>query len=339
MVGIAVSALVLSFLSSFVNPRPLSEGEHSIEILEQTVFEAGDDLSSAKVSPIEIGAGVLAEGPIPFLDGHYAARIAEDSENLQKSESVSDYPTWFESTLLARRLLALSTTGVFSTVFPASENSPLSGSPIGLPDYIANCDDKFPDYDEANGEGNPSILGLRIGTTYRNIAAGSNLSISIDWWGENPDNRSPASLPRLTLVGYLEELPTPPSPPSSNSELELCFLSAHPDAKYWLPDSGGSIHDGFWARMVVQEGYWIGGFGDVARIGWLNITEWKGVREHGSVEGVGDGSGRGWGDVRLPGENKFEPFPFSYSTSLYVREGEVEADCDDYADEVDEGEW
>lgn len=302
MAGIIFFSIFLNIFTSLANAHPLFEAnEHKLEIFGQTIFEPPSGPDSVEAYPTSQEDKSLAEGPIPFSS---PASITHNEEATNKNKNAqSSYPTWFTTTLLARRLLSLSTTGVFSTIFPETkDSSPLSGSPIGLIDYIANCNHKFPDYDEATGQGNPTILGLQIGTTYRNIDAGSNLSISIDWWGRDTSNRSPASLPRLTLQGYLEKLPTPPSPPSSHSELESCFLAAHPDAKWWLPDRDSAVHDGFWARMVVREAYWIGGFGDVARIGWLNMTEWKGVREHGSVDGVGDGSERGWGDVRLPGE-------------------------------------
>lgn len=82
--------------------------------------------------------------------------------------------------------------------------------------------------------------------------------------------------------------------------LEKCFLAAHPDAEAWLPNKKGSPHASFWARMVVNRVYWIGGFGDVQHIGWMNVTEWRGIRREKSLPGIGDG--RGWEDVRLPGE-------------------------------------
>lgn len=44
--------------------------------------------------------------------------------------------------------------------------------------------------------------------------------------------------------------------------------------------------------MVVNEVYWIGGFGDRAYIGWIPVEEWRNVT-------------RGeWEAVRLPGEEK-----------------------------------
>lgn len=223
-------------------------------------------------------------------------------------------PSWFESTLMARRLLAKSSSGVISTTFPdplpPSSRSPASvaGLPIGLREYISDCDGALPSELTHSDNGDPTILALRVATTFRNIGAGSNLSLELDWWDHLEQAApvyhglpfSPAALPRVTLFGYLDYLPELSE--HSTAQLEQCFLQSHPDARVWLPGASRSPHSSFWARMVVTEAYWIGGFGDVQQIGWIDMTEWKGIRQYESVNGVGDG--RGWEDVRLPGEDK-----------------------------------
>lgn len=228
------------------------------------------------------------------------------------------YPSWFTTTLMARRILALSTTGVVSTTFPDplpphSRAPPgVSGLSVPMNEYIADCDKYLPPVsssesaeEDEGGEGNPTLLALYLGTTFRNTAAGSNISLTVDWWS-HVDSTDPiypgfplsaAGLPRVMMFGHLEHLPL-----SVTGELEKCFLDAHPDALAWAPGKKGAAHPGYWARMIVEQVYWIGGFGDVARIGWLNVTEWKGIREGKSLDGIGDG--RGWGDVRLPGEKE-----------------------------------
>ncbi|KAJ5724302.1 FMN-binding split barrel-like protein [Penicillium malachiteum] len=222
-------------------------------------------------------------------------------------------PSWFESTLMARRLLAKSSSGVISTVFPnplppsARSPSSVAGLPIGLREYIADCDGALPSALTHSDNGDPTILALRVATTFRNIGTASNFSLELDWW-DHIDQAgpiypglplSPAALPRVTLFGYLD--PLPGLSDYNTAELEQCFLKSHPDAKVWLPGASGSPHSSFWARMVVTQAYWIGGFGDVQQIGWIDINEWKGIRRYKS-DGVGDG--RGWEDVRLPGEDK-----------------------------------
>ncbi|KAK1145856.1 hypothetical protein N8T08_003802 [Aspergillus melleus] len=236
-----------------------------------------------------------------------------DTVYADDSVAATAAPSWFTSTLLARRLLALSTTGVISTIFPSpapdKSHTPVSlaGQSVSLREYISDCDEHLPSHTSHGGNGDPTLLGLHVSTTFRNIAAGSNLSLSIDWWDHLADTNpvfpgfppSEAGLPRVTLFGYLDEFPTP-VPEDTRAALTDCYTKAHPDARVWLPGRPGSPHSSFWARMVVTEVYWIGGFGGLQQIGWINGTEWKGIRRRGSLEGVGDG--RGWEDVRLPGE-------------------------------------
>ena len=60
-----------------------------------------------------------------------------------------------------------------------------------------------------------------------------------------------------------------------------CFLERHPDAEAWTP--GNPIHRSYWSRLVVEEVYWIGGFGDRAYIGWIPVEEWRKITQ-GQVE-------------------------------------------------------
>lgn len=253
---------------------------------------------------------------IPHLDTlqavlrHHDAR-PQESTSLEGTNTLTR-PSWFTSALMARRMLSLSPSGVISTVFPdpipPSAHAPASvaGLPIGLREYIADCDNSLPDDLSHGDNGDPIILALRVATTFRNIGAGSNLSLEVDWWDHLDEAGavypglppSPAALPRITLFGYLDSLPDLSE--LAAASLEKCFLQSHPDAKAWLPGAPDSPHASFWARLVVTHAYWIGGFGDVQQIGWMNVSEWKGIRRDGSLEGVGDG--RGWEDVRLPGE-------------------------------------
>ncbi|KAK9774614.1 putative Pyridoxamine 5'-phosphate oxidase-domain-containing protein [Seiridium cardinale] len=267
--------------------------------------------------PLATFAGIgLAE---PMGEPQYVFSMPEEA-----SASLYKIPTPYESAVQGRRILALTPNGVLSTVFPESskstvnsnedgvstqENRPagLGGLPIGLMDYIADCEE----------DGNPTILAIGIATSFKNVAAGSNISLAIQWTPPyppakrirsadcgivdrflnkcQPDNDdddseskepvpySAANLPRFSIIGYLENLPV-------TASLSSCFVKAHPDAKYWLP--GNSIHEAEFVRLVVQQIYWIGGFGDRAYIGWLNPEDWKNItREE-------------YESVKLPGEKK-----------------------------------
>ncbi|KAH8597956.1 pyridoxamine 5'-phosphate oxidase-domain-containing protein [Bisporella sp. PMI_857] len=211
-------------------------------------------------------------------------------------------PTSRESAIQARRILHLTPLATLSTTFPSSkspqseweastsENRPtdLGGISIGLMDYIADCE----------SSGDPTILAISIATTFKNAAAGSNVSLSLQWTPPYPPSSriggykepvpySAANLPRFALLGYLENIPK-----SEVESLALgeCFTKTHRDAKYWLP--GNSIHHSEWVRLVVQKIYWVGGFGDRAYIGWIPVEEWQSVtREE-------------WESIKLPGEKK-----------------------------------
>nr|POE59154.1 hypothetical protein CFP56_24424 [Quercus suber] len=228
-------------------------------------------------------------------------------------------PSVHESAVMARRILHLSTLGTLVTTFPDAESHSVqsavngdddgdanalemrppevAGQPIGLMEYYADC--------EATGD--PTLLAISIATPFRNYAAGSNISLHVRWWPERrktytslftppslwagvddiPTPHTPAALPRFSLHGTLE--------PIGAEELvtglvPACFLKMHPDSALWQP--GNDVHTSQYMRLVVEQVYWFGGFGDRARIGWLPIEEWRNV----TMEEVAD--------IRLPGERK-----------------------------------
>ncbi|KAH7037555.1 pyridoxamine 5'-phosphate oxidase-domain-containing protein [Microdochium trichocladiopsis] len=245
--------------------------------------------------------------------------LSHIASNPEDSQSVlGRIPTAHESAVLGRRILALTPLGTLATVFPnppdghysAEERRPagLGGVPLGLMDYVADCED----------EGNPTILAINIATSFKNVRAGSNISLAQAWTPRYaPDKRiksgpaslwdwifggkggdevtssngadsvpySAANLPRYSLLGYLEKIEA-----SELDGVSACFVKQHPDAKYWLP--GNRIHESEFVRLVVTQVYWIGGFGDRAYIGWIDPADWKSVTR------------KDWEAVRLPGEKK-----------------------------------
>jgi hypothetical protein len=226
--------------------------------------------------------------------------------NPPASEEIYKIPTPYESAVQARRVLALTPLGTLATIFPQEghgvsdlEHRPtgLGGAPIGLMEYIADCED----------DGNPTILEIKIGTSFKNVRAGSNISLSVQWTPPYPPNKrirsalfsrffgkdekkdpvpfSAANLPRFSIIGYLEKIDD-----ASAASLSSCYVNTHPDAKYWLP--GNSIHQSEFVRLVATNVYWIGGFGDRAYIGWLPMDSWRNI------------TNEDWEAIRLPGEKK-----------------------------------
>ncbi|EXJ72093.1 uncharacterized protein A1O5_04597 [Cladophialophora psammophila CBS 110553] len=221
---------------------------------------------------------------------------SQDQHQEQDDPTIS-LPSRYYSTLLGRRLLALSSHGVLTSIFPANLSSASSSArtagipasvadtPIGLPEYIASCEEP---------SGNPTILSLKVSTATRNAAGGSNVSLALSWWDEyiHLTGQRPwalANLPRLSLTGYLEEIP---AHEVSQRAIESCFLRKHRDSVMWLPGRKWAAHQGFWTRLVVTQAYWIGGFGDKNYIGWFDPDEWRAVRKED------------WEGVRLPGEKE-----------------------------------
>ena len=224
---------------------------------------------------------------------HLAACHAPPPQHILSNPTSSTFriPAVHESAILARRILNLSSIATLSTVFPLqevlSQQTPcgddaisplwgqpddLSGAPIGLMDYYASC---FPEPYA------PTILAISIATTFRNMRAGSNVTLSLRWHppatappSDDIYTYSPANMPRFSLVGYIE--PVPAAAVESHM-VESCFLDKHPDAEAWRP--GNMIHESWWARLVVKDVYWIGGFGDRAYIGWIPAEEWRVVNE------------------------------------------------------------
>lgn len=231
---------------------------------------------------------------------HFAASTIPDLQHIFTNPSTSSstiyrVPTIHESAIQARRILNLSSIATLSTVFPSSspstlENRPdhLGGSSIGLMDYYASCGLQPHD---------PTILAIGIATTFRNARAGSNVTLSLRYHppSDHPPAKdiytySPANMPRFSLIGYMEPLSRREV---HEEDVQSCFLAAHPDAEAWTP--GNQIHESWWARLVVEEIYWIGGFGDRAYIGWIPVDEWRGVTEE-EVESARLVGEEGWED-------------------------------------------
>ncbi|KAL2796000.1 pyridoxamine 5'-phosphate oxidase-domain-containing protein [Aspergillus keveii] len=296
---LACGLLLLGALPQCITATPVVAFNADSEV-------AGQVLLSENENP-------LPNTPLEQAVDHDAVFL--DSESDEGSDESIFAPSWWVSTLMARRLLALSTSGVVSTVFPdplpPKSHAPaeVAGQSISLKEYFADCDEALPTDTGNGGDGSPTFLALYVATTFRNTAAGSNLSLSIDWWDHLNNTKpvfpgfplSPAGLPRVTLFGYIEPFETP-VPKQTESALRSCYTKSHPDSQVWLPGRPGSPHGSFWAKMVVTQVYWIGGFGGFQQIGWMNVTEWNGIRRRGSLPGIGDG--RGWEDVRLPGETE-----------------------------------
>jgi len=188
-------------------------------------------------------------------------------------------PSVHESTVQARRILQLQSIATLSTIFPpvgSLEKRPdgVATMPIGLMEYYALCGPELH---------NPTILGVTIATTMKNAAAGSNVTLSMryrvpDWPPPPPPPDPwaylPVNLPRFSLIGHIKRLS---DQDASKHHIRECFLKTHPEAATWAP--GSEVHDSWWGRLVVEEVYFVGGFGDRARIGWIPVELWRNISQ------------------------------------------------------------
>ena len=59
-----------------------------------------------------------------------------------------------------------------------------------------------------------------------------------------------------------------------SKELRQCYLATHPDAHHFAPGSKDSPHLAIWNTFVVDRVYRVGGYGDEAQIGWVDMDRW-----------------------------------------------------------------
>ena len=193
------------------------------------------------------------------------------------SASLAGIPSLHESAVQARRILQIENIATLSTVFPSASSSgrlppDVANAPFAMMEYYATCGPRS--YD-------PTILAVTITNTMKNAAAGSNVTLSLRYHlpadaPPNPDPWAylPANLPRFTLIGHLEQLSVGEV---REHNVRDCFIDTHPEAEIWEP--GTAIHESWWARLVVKEVYFFGGFGDRARIEWIPLELWQSITQ------------------------------------------------------------
>ncbi|KAK9344270.1 pyridoxamine 5'-phosphate oxidase-domain-containing protein [Lipomyces starkeyi] len=159
-----------------------------------------------------------------------------------------------EAAIKARRLVRDQSIGDLNTIYQRGD---LKGSPIGLPEYYADCDKN----------GSLTLLLLGIGVNYDNWQAGSPVSFSIKYTPTLIPPISPASEPRVSLQGSITYIPKDDD--AAINKAKFCFLRRHPDAKFWLPGNG--FHNSSFAKFDVESVYWIGGFGHKAYVGDIPV--------------------------------------------------------------------
>ncbi|KAB8337229.1 hypothetical protein FH972_021531 [Carpinus fangiana] len=152
-------------------------------------------------------------------------------QQLSLSSDADSYkiPSVHESAIMARRILRLESIGTTSTVFPHDTSNlhgapaGIEGQPIGLMEYFADCE---------TSTGNPTLLAVAIATSFKNVAAGSNITLSVRYHAPKSARMTPAALPRFSLMGHLEDIR---DVDVEKGDITKCYRTYHPDA-FWTPE-------------------------------------------------------------------------------------------------------
>jgi hypothetical protein len=64
----------------------------------------------------------------------------------------------------------------------------------------------------------------------------------------------------VALIGNVTVFPEGAAP--DEDAIKACYLSRHPDARWWLPGDPDGAHLAYWARFDPESVYFVGGFGE-----------------------------------------------------------------------------
>ncbi|KAF9401643.1 hypothetical protein BGZ94_005153 [Podila epigama] len=124
--------------------------------------------------------------------------------------------------------------------------------------------------DDCQNSGTPLMLLSHLQVNMHNLKTNNKASLAIRKLPKEGERGNPMADRRVTLLGHLV-----PVEKSRFAEVEECFVAKHPDAKWWLPNSG--FHDFAWYTFEVEQLYHVGGFGGIHHIGWIDVDTYKSV--------------------------------------------------------------
>lgn len=184
----------------------------------------------------------------------------------QESMRLPLRPTVEDGALVARTLVKRESLANVNTIQSITKDDLIYEIPVSSMEYYVDCDN----------DGNLYWLVVDIGSTYQHIKNGSPYSFTIRSGDHALNDKvntnypggiasSPAGSPRVNLKGHLKDVEY--ENPLDYAALEKCFVSRHPDAKWWLPSNPISPHKTHFIKFEVEDIFIIGGFGDRAYIG------------------------------------------------------------------------
>ncbi|KAF9348385.1 hypothetical protein BGX26_000213 [Mortierella sp. AD094] len=147
---------------------------------------------------------------------------------------------------LARNLVKNTGIGTFMSVMDERrKDGSLNGYPFGSMDYYV---------DDCDAPGTPLMLLSHLQINVQNARTVNRVSLAI------------RKLPSQGEAGN-----------PMHARAEECFVKQHPEAKWWLPRNG--FHDFKWYHLEIKEIYYIGGFGGIHYIGWIDVETYYGQQQ------------------------------------------------------------
>ncbi|KAK3818159.1 MAG: pyridoxamine 5'-phosphate oxidase-domain-containing protein [Linnemannia gamsii] len=160
-----------------------------------------------------------------------------------------------QAAALARKLIKNTSVGTFMSVMNTAQKSGVAGYPFGSMDYYV---------DDCQASGKPLLLLSHLQINVQNARSSNQVSLAVRRLPREGEHGNPMVDPRVTLMGRLVAIDE-----SKEKKAEECFLAKHPEAKWWLPGAG--FHDFKWYNLEIDEIYYIGGFGGIHYIGWIDV--------------------------------------------------------------------
>ncbi|KAG0043191.1 hypothetical protein BGZ83_011720 [Gryganskiella cystojenkinii] len=178
-------------------------------------------------------------------------------ENTNEKSVTAMGETLEQAAGLARSLVQKTNIGTFMTVMNADrQGGRVEGYPFGSMDYyVDDCDEP----------GTPLLLLSHLQINVQNARTKNQVSLAIRKLPAEGEHGNPMVDPRVTLLGRLV-----PVDKERHERAEACFVAKHPEAKWWLPGAG--FHDFKWYNMAIDEIYYVGGFGGIHYIGWIDVA-------------------------------------------------------------------
>ncbi|KAF9972510.1 hypothetical protein BGZ73_004350 [Actinomortierella ambigua] len=192
-----------------------------------------------------------------------AALAAPFPSDFQPDVNVME-ETVADAALFARRLIRNTGVGTFVSVMNNKyQGGALEGYPFGSMDYFS---------DDCEKSGRPLMLLSHLQINVQNARADNRVALAVRKLPGPGERGNPMTDPRVTMMGHLRPLEK-----EHHDKAVQCFTAKHPDARWWLPNSG--FHDFAWYTFEIESIYYIGGFGGLHYIGWIPVDTYFAAEE------------------------------------------------------------